>query len=134
MVWIQKDKYRQLGLVMNPGDPDLEATGWSAVPFCEANINATNANYTTPPISVDAIMGGHTISNQQSIGLMVIWPDPNKAKVSHYFAGDLGYDIEERILRWSTVPHKLYPTMIRIRTKIQFIKLSHHGKYRLLTV
>ena len=64
--------------------------------------------------------------NQSSIACLIIWPDPNKAILSHYFAGDLGEDIEQMVLKWSTVP-STENQHIRNATRCSAAKLSHHG-------
>ena len=119
MFWIQKDQYKQTAL--SKSDPNGEG-GWHRIPFCESDFNDS-------PISTNVIKKGTTDVNQDSIALMVIWPHHTKAVVSHYFAGDLGYDIEEKILRWSTIPeNEGNPTSLRRSNEIDIVKLSHHGR------
>ena len=91
-------------------------------------------------VDVTSIKGITTANNQASLACMIIWPDANKARVTHYFAGDAGAkefqkwtgdskkggDIEERILRWSTVPTG--KKGVRNPIPIDGMKLSHHGK------
>jgi hypothetical protein len=74
------------------------ATSTSNVPSIEA-IGPVNSNTTG--------------NNQASIACMIIWPHETY-DVSHYFGGDLGDDMEERVLRWSTVPE----TNVNVRTAV----------------
>ncbi|KAI9692829.1 MAG: hypothetical protein M1822_004823 [Bathelium mastoideum] len=98
------------------------------------------------PFTIATITGTTTSNNQASVACMIVWPNSTEANVTHYFAGDAGAkekknwpggwpgnaattpanDIEERILRWSTVPEVADGT-IRVPINIETIKLSHHG-------
>lgn len=57
-----------------------------------------------------------TMTNQLSIACMIIWPD---GRLSHYFAGDLSYDIERAIVKWTLKGNPARTLMS--------MKSSHHG-------
>lgn len=92
----------------------------------------------SPPLGSLSVNGPTTANNQASVAAMIIWPGKNKTpRISHYFAGDIGSrefvegrpvpnDIEERILRWSTVP-KSSTGNTRLPVTVESMKLSHHG-------
>ncbi|KAF3098998.1 hypothetical protein TWF706_006583 [Orbilia oligospora] len=62
--------------------------------------------------SAQFITGNTSGNNQSSIACMIIWGEPdnndpdsiNNFVVTHYFGGDVGDLVEERLLRWSTLP------------------------------
>ncbi|KAF5989718.1 hypothetical protein FBULB1_721 [Fusarium bulbicola] len=76
--------------------------------FCVACNNLTVSDL--QPTLIDSPI---TITNMRSIANIIVWPD---GKVSHYFAGDLNYQNESRIVDW-----------IGKDVKIPNVKLSHHG-------
>lgn len=83
------------------------------------------------PVRSMAVDGTTTANNLASVASMIIWPDATGANVSHYFAGDVGDEIEERLLRWSTIPSN--DGKIRIPAPIKAMKLSHHGELNTVT-
>ena len=89
-------------------------------------------------VDIKSINGSTSSNNQASIACMIIWPyAAGKRLASHYFAGDIGSreranwaanasDVEERVLRWSTVP--LANKKIREPINVDAMKFSHHGE------
>jgi hypothetical protein len=77
-------------------------------------------------ISAQSINGHTTADNQASVACMIFWPNSTGADVSHYFSGDVGDEIEERLLRWATVPTTAKGD-VRETIQVQAMKLSHHG-------
>ncbi|KPI35811.1 uncharacterized protein AB675_11081 [Cyphellophora attinorum] len=71
---------------------------------------------TIGPLRLGVVNALPTLTNQHSIACMIIWPD---GRLSHYFAGDLSYDIEQAIVKWSRV---LNPSR-----NLMSMKSSHHG-------
>ncbi|KAF5648088.1 hypothetical protein F52700_1303 [Fusarium sp. NRRL 52700] len=67
-----------------------------------------------------------TKNNNSSIACMIIWKNPERAQVSHYFAGDLSESTEQMVLKWSTVP-STDDAKKRLPTKVKTMKMSHHG-------
>lgn len=76
-------------------------------------------------ISIQSVTGPTTGNNQASIACMIIWPHA-ECDVSLYIGGDLGDEMEEQILRWSTIPSAT-DTNVRIPPRVDCLKLSHHG-------
>ncbi|KAL8826101.1 MAG: hypothetical protein Q9191_004007 [Dirinaria sp. TL-2023a] len=54
-------------------------------------------------------------NNAASVACMIVWPNRNEMRVSHYFAGDAPDLVENKIMEWANSLH------------ISAIKLSHHG-------
>lgn len=120
MTWVQKDNYKSILLVPDPDDPVL--AGWKRIPFCEHGfVPGPNSAPSTQILKTDT-----TDENNASVAFMAIWPDSDTARVQQYYGGDLGYAVEENILRWSTIPNEQYPAF-REPPQINTIKLSHHG-------
>ncbi|KAF5647991.1 transcriptional activator srcap [Fusarium sp. NRRL 52700] len=76
--------------------------------FCVACNKSTISNH-----KISVIDSPITVTNMRSIANIIVWPG---GKVSHYFAGDLNYQNESRIVDW-----------IGKDVTIPNIKLSHHG-------
>lgn len=70
-------------------------------------------NLTVSDLQLKLIDSPITITNMRSIANIIVWPE---GKVSHYFAGDLNWANESRIVDW-----------IGKDVKIPNVKLSHHG-------
>jgi len=75
--------------------------------------------------STQAVNGTTTGNNLASIACMIFWPSIERENVSHYFAGDLGDEIEENIIKWATFPNPQTQVLEPIR--VGAMKLSHHG-------
>lgn len=71
------------------------------------------SNFTMSDLKKSVIDSPITITNMRSIANIIVWPE---GKVSHYFAGDLNYANESKIVNW-----------IGDDVKIPNVKLSHHG-------
>ncbi|KAK6499507.1 hypothetical protein TWF506_004137 [Arthrobotrys conoides] len=84
-------------------------------------------------LSAQLITGRTSGNNQSSIACMIIWGEPenndpaNNFTVTHYFGGDVGDLVEERLLRWSTIPVAGTAGARRDPLRISCHKLSHHG-------
>ena len=76
---------------------------------------------------VHLVPGSTTTVNQASIACMIIWPNKDRAIISHYFGGDLGDEVESMVIKWSTVPEGASDNIRRKRTHVYATKLSHHG-------
>ncbi|OAP61482.1 hypothetical protein AYL99_03685 [Fonsecaea erecta] len=113
MDWYHQSELRKIALFSKA------PTDWDIIPFVESLYH---------PITPNVIMNDTTQVNEDSIACMVIWPDPNQALISHFVGGDLGYNQEERILRWAAVPdNENDPLSRRLCPHVQYVKLSHHG-------
>ncbi|KAI5783944.1 hypothetical protein DFH27DRAFT_615802 [Peziza echinospora] len=116
--WRSGRGYHGLHLA-DPSVPRDAAASACAAPFNRGSGHGHDA-------SAAAIVGTTTAKNQSSIASMIIWPDDERANVSHYLGGDLGDFMEDRVLRWSTVPTD-GEGKVRKPTQISHLKLSHHG-------
>ncbi|VUC24972.1 unnamed protein product [Clonostachys rosea] len=63
-----------------------------------------------------------SISNKASIANLVIWNEP-KIEISHYFAGDSWYEMENAVREWT----QRGPGGTTVVRKVRNMKLSHHG-------
>ncbi|KAK6338566.1 hypothetical protein TWF730_002629 [Orbilia blumenaviensis] len=74
-------------------------------------------------------------NNQSSIACIILWgettgrkdPRDNELTVTHYFGGDVGDEVEERLIRWLTLPSIVHGRLRRTPLKVTCHKLSHHG-------
>ncbi|KAK6510291.1 hypothetical protein TWF481_005008 [Arthrobotrys musiformis] len=111
-------------LLANPdASSSSDATATKDHPIAEFMNKTSKENF-----SAQFITGRTSGNNQSSIACMIIWGEPTNGTeflVTHYFGGDVGDLVEERLLRWSTIPDASGD--IRTALKISCHKLSHHG-------
>lgn len=77
---------------------------------------AAYRQYMGPPL-LEVVDKINTRTNQLSIAAMIIWPD---LQLSHYFAGDLSYDMEKKLVVWSGANSAA-------GRRVSAMKASHHG-------
>jgi hypothetical protein len=65
---------------------------------------------------------GGTPKNVSSLACMIIWPG-TPSRLSHYFAGDMHWDLEERIVEWTGTTG----TRAAAGSWVTTAKTSHHG-------
>lgn len=88
-----------------PGDPDVGIYCVAVNKLCLGPVGAEEI--------IDA--PGTTETNLRSVCAMVIWTG---GRISHYFAGDAEYTVEEKVVRWSQVGQK---------REVTSMKMGHHG-------
>ena len=65
-----------------------------------------------------------TPTNTSSIACMIIWPRPGElARLSHYFAGDMYWDLEDQLRIWTGTSGD----RDKVGHYVKSMKLSHHG-------
>ena len=129
MSWVDDSQGEDLTL--------LKLKPTSATPISSSDRCCFLQNALDEMIQPQSVNGPTTPNNQASVACMIIWPLEGQPlpRISHYFAGDIGArefkgtatvpnDIEERILRWSTVPAQ---NNSRVQVAVESMKLSHHG-------
>lgn len=77
---------------------------------------AAYRQYMGPPL-LEVVDKLNTRTNQLSVASMIIWPD---LQLSHYFAGDLSYDMERKLVVWSGANGTA-------GRRVSAMKASHHG-------
>ncbi|KAF8230790.1 hypothetical protein L208DRAFT_101531 [Tricholoma matsutake] len=105
---------------------DLYKTGMPGL-FC---IMANN-RYLKPDddLTLDSKYDTTTLDNRSSIGCLIIWPG---GAISHYFAGDMDAQQEEKIISWTGLspeptPATNPPPRPDVKNTVPIVKASHHG-------
>lgn len=114
-----------------PGQPGIYVVGACQRPMgldqsADALFDAHERSRIQNGVGVVDETGNGTPKNASSIACMIMWPQSGGAvpRISHYFAGDLHWNQEEKIINWTAITAADRSTPGHY---VASVKLSHHG-------